>query len=56
MDQLAVLYTLQAGANARLGLRHTACWCDVMGLFGSSPVADKLSSLTGFVYDKWQVA
>jgi len=28
----------------------------MMGLFGSSPVADKLASLTGFVYDKWQVA
>jgi len=56
MDELAVLYTLQAGVPARLGLRHTACWCDVMGLFGSSPVADNLSSLTGSVYDKWQVA
>jgi len=49
VDELAVLYTLQAGVPARLGLRHTACWCDVMDLFGSSPVANKLLSLTGFV-------
>jgi hypothetical protein len=42
VDELAVLYTLQAGVPARYGLRLTASWCDVMGLFGSSPVADKL--------------
>jgi len=56
VDELAVLYTLQAGVPARYGLRLTASWCDMMGLFGSSPVADKLASLTGFVYDKRQVA
>jgi len=56
VDELAVLYTLQAGVPARLGLRLTASWCNVMGLFGSTLVADKLSSLTGFVYNKRQVA
>jgi len=42
VDELAVLYTLEAGVPARYGLRLTSSWCDVMGLFGSSPVADNL--------------
>jgi len=52
VDELVVLYTLQAGAPSCYGLRRTASWCDMMGLCGSTPVADKLSSLTSFAYDK----
>jgi len=48
IDELVVLYTLQAGAPSCYGLRGTASW----GLCGSTPVADKLSSLTSFAYDK----
>jgi len=52
VDELVVLYTLQAGAPSCYGLRRIASWCDMMGLCGSTPVADKLSSLTSFAYDK----
>jgi len=52
VNELVVLYTLQAGAPSCYGLRRTASWCDMMGLYGSTPVADKLSSLTSFAYDK----
>jgi len=31
VDELVVLYTLQAGAPSRYGLRRTASWCDMMG-------------------------
>ena len=33
-------------------MRRTSSWCDMMGFCGSSPVADKLSELTSFAYDK----
>jgi len=52
VDELVVLYTLQAGAPSCYGLHRTASWCDMMGLCDSTPVADKLSSLTSFAYDK----
>jgi len=42
IDEFAVLCTLQAGVPARYGLRLTASWCNMMGLFGSSPVADRI--------------
>ena len=51
VNELVVLYTLQTGASSCYGLRRTASWCDMI-LCGSTPVADKLSSLTSFAYDK----
>jgi len=52
VDELVVLDTLQAGAPSCYGLRRTASWCDMMGLCGRTPVANKLSSLTSFACDK----
>jgi len=52
VDELVVLYTLQAGAPSCYGLLREASWCNMMGLCGSTPVADKLSLLTSFAYDK----
>jgi len=56
VDELVVLFTLQAGAPACYGLRRTSSWCDMMDVCGSKQVADMLPERTLCVYDKraWQ--
>ena len=52
VDELVVLFTLQAGAPACYGLRRTSSWCDMMDVCGSKQVADMLPERTLCVYDK----
>jgi len=56
VDELVVLFTLQAGAPACYGLRRTSSWCDIMDVCGSKQVADMLLERTYCVFDKraWQ--
>jgi len=52
VNELVVLFTLQAGAPACYGLRRTSSWWDMMDVCGSNQVADMLSERTLCVYDK----
>jgi len=56
VDELVVLFTLQAGTPACFGLRRTSSWCDMMGVCGSKQMANMLPELTNCAYDKraWQ--
>jgi len=50
IEELAVLFLLQSGAPRSFRLRRAATWGDVLYLYGSSPVSEMLSSLTGAQY------
>ena len=52
VDELVVIFTLQAGAPACYGLRRTSSWCDMMDVCGSKQVADMLPERTLCVNDK----
>ena len=56
VDELVVLFTLQAGEPAYYGLRRTSSWCDLMDVCDSKQVTDILPERTLCVYDKraWQ--
>ena len=56
VNELVVLFTLQAGAPACYGLRGTSSWYDMMDVCCSKQVADMLPERTLCVYDKraWQ--
>jgi len=56
VDELVVLFTLQASAPACNGLRRTSSWCDMIDVCGNRQVADMLPERTLCVYDKrvWQ--
>ena len=56
VEELVVLFTLQAGEPAYYGLRRTSSWCDLMDVCDSKQVTDILPERTLCVYDKraWQ--
>lgn len=54
-QELALMFFLQVGVPPELGLRRETKWCDLVGLHGAFPIAQKLSELTGWPHDRQHV-
>ena len=52
---LELLFFLQVGVPTELGQRRQTKWCDLAGLYGAGPIAQKLSKLTGWPHERVHV-